>query len=1110
MNKFEHPPQSFEEKNKKEEGEKEENIESKESPENKKEQKEKQEKSGGFFSKAKMIGKTAYSVISSIGGVKFIGDLGLALAKKGDIYNHFKQRGEVKEERKEISHALEEIIIIAKQRKEIKAEMDEASDKRTKIWKSSHEKWEEDRKNLQNAVKNFKEKINNAKSLPDKEKKELKKQLSLIIKERDAKIENAEEWRNKKTNEVLGTYLQTKVKGTRIARDALNTAFTASGLLALRGAVYGGVALVERAKKANLEFSKKELKESLRSKELLDLDRKINSLEEDLEAETSDEKSKKIKEQLDELKSEREEFFEEHFEKGPNSRLAHIIKDTTVNATVETVRSLVFQGKSKESEHKFRDFVKSLGTVLRGFGIGSAAVNEIVNQGVSGAFEEANDSFLDAFEENGAMGVLGETKDNFAERFKSMIGIFGGKEVEAELEGVEREVQHETQTFESGFDNQDEVITNSDLQATAESEATPEDVSPSIEADTNTSVVDSAEETDSMGRPSVDKPDVSEIYPAKSFEELDIGHADYQGGSSIWDEIDNQIDSRAGILKTLQALGDKTEASETHLIDYLKDQIVENSEEFGLPEGIDPDEVTAEQLKNTDWDKLFESIKTKEGFTKAFSNLSESAKQNIIENNKILREVSQRTGEPIDSEHVDQTLSDVKEAGGVDEYFKTTNQDLPIKETLTPSSGEEVEDVVNLEDKDLGYMDDEERSLLHHIKQYRGEHELPAHVADNAQEEAAEMIIANATQEQINQYPDVQDAFKEIYINKLRESLDTGFLGIFGGPDPDELSEEIAGLARATGDLSKEEAGVFTQFIAQGEEMDKDVVDQFIEDGYWNEDVFVGEVENFSQELSESGLPHGQEFIPRYLHLGGDESELGLVHAIDDKKGVYEYVLEDGQKIKVTKDRLQQILSEESTKETIPSQGGEGGVEVKVESKSGQEPSQTTEVKDEAKPEESPSENVKESKKVSEKTEQSAKPEKAEEVKKQPETQPDKPKTKANQPAEEKPEEPTPKQENISESTTEIKEDELPEEVQGTVTKYEELVDNSDDYQDLEVNSGQADDYNYYTLNLTKSDGSHVVGYFNEAGERIEDGLVVQFIKQDISPESEAAKKILK
>src|SRR6056297_1435050 len=108
MNKFEQPPQSFKKENKEEEGKKEENIESKESPENKKEKKEKQEKSGGFFSKVKMIGKTAYSVISSIGGVKFIGDLGLALAKKGDIYNHFKQGGEVKEERKEISHALEE------------------------------------------------------------------------------------------------------------------------------------------------------------------------------------------------------------------------------------------------------------------------------------------------------------------------------------------------------------------------------------------------------------------------------------------------------------------------------------------------------------------------------------------------------------------------------------------------------------------------------------------------------------------------------------------------------------------------------------------------------------------------------------------------------------------------------------------------------------------------------------------------------------------------------------------------------------------------------------------------------------------------------------------
>ena len=333
------------------------------------------------------VGKAAYDTATSVFGVKTATDLVLALAGRGDIAGYFKERwgqGGIVEEKKELNSALEDLVAAAQVRRQEKEtnEVQEGASEAKLL--------------LREKIKSYKERIETAKHLPETEKKALRQQLGAIIAKNVNREAVADKERESEVGHVLGTYLETKIKGAKLAKDALNLALTGSGLMALRGVSYGLMAGIERAQKANVKFEKSKLR-------------------------AGDEAAEEL---------------------GAKERWSFIIKDVFVTSAQETGQALAFKGK-KSRTRKAVDFAQAAGAVLRCFGIGGTALNEIWHSGLSASTSEAADRMLVAFENSGVAGVSEGVKENFmvnAERMAqlylhpidSFTQRYGGKRAELE------------------------------------------------------------------------------------------------------------------------------------------------------------------------------------------------------------------------------------------------------------------------------------------------------------------------------------------------------------------------------------------------------------------------------------------------------------------------------------------------------------------------------------------------------------------------------------------------------------------------------------------------------------------------------------------------------
>ena len=112
---------------------------------------------------------------------------------------------------------------------------------------------------------------------------------------------------------------------------------------------------------------------------------------------------------------------------------------------------------------------------------------------------------------------------------------------------------------------------------------------------------------------------------------------DIKKGDSIWTVAEKYLKGNK-VFQQLSESSDKDtiEALQTYNIDRVKDIIVANPEEYGLLKGVDVDKLTAEQLKNINWEKAFaNTFLEDEGL---MAGLSEKQVENIVENNKTLRE----------------------------------------------------------------------------------------------------------------------------------------------------------------------------------------------------------------------------------------------------------------------------------------------------------------------------------------------------------------------------------------------------------------------------------------------------------------------------------------
>ena len=281
----------------------------------------------------KVAKKVTYDTVTSVLGIKLATDAVRWLAKgEGDLAEWWEGRRESKSARDAITMAYQDLMESLKKGKENKVL--------------------EEYEKIENRIANFKAKVESAHITPEAKKALLDRLLEIATKHQEG-AKAAVKDRDKEVRRVLDAYLQAKVSGMKIARDALNFALTAAGLSMLRGLAYAGASIAERAGKARKEYTKQ----------------------------TVGARAKK-------------------------AELGFVAKDIFVNSAIETARALSLRGEKEGAgaTRKTIDFIKAIGTVARGFGIYGLAVSgaELPSQSI--------DKLINQIKEQ---GVAGAVADNF-------------------------------------------------------------------------------------------------------------------------------------------------------------------------------------------------------------------------------------------------------------------------------------------------------------------------------------------------------------------------------------------------------------------------------------------------------------------------------------------------------------------------------------------------------------------------------------------------------------------------------------------------------------------------------------------------------------------------
>lgn len=358
-------------------------------------------------------------------------------------------------------------------------------------------------------------------------------------------------------------------------------------------------------------------------------------------------------------------------------------------------------------------------------------------------------------------------------------------------------------------------------------------------------------------------------------------HFDYQGGKSVWREVGNQLKQRRGF-KELFSSGD--EAEQTHAIDFFKDKIAANPQGYGLSENVDIDKLTSEQLKNVDWDKLL--CADANDIDKAFPELSEEAKQNIVENNRLLQEYVGKTGKPLDTDTVDQVLKSIKESGGVDEYLAPKPPQVPL------DLGPEPEPLPEELPLELGQMRPEEmneaqKELFNNYQEYL-KTEVRGRAAKAAQE-SARNFLDKQPPEVYNKYVDLKQAVQRIRVDDLNEELKEGRgLLRFGRPETADLTTGVQKLAE-THNLSETETKFFTHWLGGEDGILKknDFVD-LMTDKKLDLDKFGDKIQSFNDAAASKELPSGYAWEPRHIHTGEGSDRIGKLVNMRKVEGGYQ------------------------------------------------------------------------------------------------------------------------------------------------------------------------------------------------------------------------------
>ncbi len=353
------------------------------------------EPSGKSTSIKATLAETAYKTITSVFGVKFATDLARAgvgvtaklLGKEtkishGDIYNYVAGLKGTKKEKKDLAELTQSIIegVVSK------------AIENSPSGPSSPEGTPDNEGSIVvTKMEELKKKIQQAEYIKNEDKELLYQKLEEILAKNEKEKKLTEQQKIAETQKALALFVQNKVSGISIARDALNTALTASGLFAARGIMYAGAAVLERGTKASKQYKK-------------------------------------------------DKFLEKDTPASWESKTKFVFKDVAVNSVVETLCGLAGQGITKERKDEGKraravDFIKAAGSVARMVGIGFTAASDSLSH------TDRIEEILEAINKGDLGGAGKEMVSNLLDNANRIIHLddtargiwdkfFGSKEIE--------------------------------------------------------------------------------------------------------------------------------------------------------------------------------------------------------------------------------------------------------------------------------------------------------------------------------------------------------------------------------------------------------------------------------------------------------------------------------------------------------------------------------------------------------------------------------------------------------------------------------------------------------------------------------------------------------
>jgi hypothetical protein len=325
--------------------------------------------------------------------------------------------------------------------------------------------------------------------------------------------------RKKELENILDNYTNTKVTGMQAAREALNTACMASGAVAARGAVYGGLAFFEKW-------------EELRHKAKREADKK-----------------------------------------GPEAEVEKIgVAKVFATGVKETYDGLRFKNGRNWKEKAF-GAIRSFGSVARLTGI-------VLGMSTSGHVYAADaNKLIDFFEGKQGVAQAGHNFVNNAERYLHLASNLKKAAGAVLLPGAAQAAEHELPNY---YNHQTVYPGSKAVNLTG------------------TENVESAGVQNHPAAPIIEK----------------IPKVDYQGGRSVWGELEKQLSARFG-----QDFSRLSQSTQQESIKLLVDRITADPEAFGLPKNIDFTKLSAERLQAIPWDKFFANP---ESHSDAINSLSET------------------------------------------------------------------------------------------------------------------------------------------------------------------------------------------------------------------------------------------------------------------------------------------------------------------------------------------------------------------------------------------------------------------------------------------------------------------------------------------------------